>query len=690
MAAFKTTVDAPPCRRLKSTMQLATERYDRKVLRHLKLNGGASPSAAKRPRAAAQPPPAPGPSGGRTPRARRPAASERDEAERQWAAGYPGSSGGGTPRVAGDKRPAAAAAASGRGEAERQRGDGCPGSSEAAAAAAASERDEAEGQWGDGCPGSSGVARGKGSAAAASERGEAERQWAASAAQAPLHVLGDAAAGGGIAAGGYPGPCHLSPPPLYGKTTRNPELFGTHTADPRDSSRVDRSPAFWDDRKLLEPVVTTDVGDWLRESLFMANQAEGHTTFTHALRKRSAGLKKETDARTRESRVGTNLELRNKVKEVQKEKRRIETALGQLTDEQRAQAQTRQFLIELKSMLEASAIGGCEMRFALRESRPESERTRDPVDDCLHAEIDHHKRSVDAMERLVDVSHGHLQTMNETIGELYCDLEAKVEYLRVDEQCLVLDGSSSANIHMGGASEQQPPLEIMLDAKALELIRGLGTPYRTPSSSAGRPPSLSTLQLIEVTKELVAKSLCLRKDFRKKLQNIDIEGRKLNRAVQQAFVHRKRLQEKLIATLGQRVATVQAERTRLEQQMDTIQRGLEVKNKEKDIVCKRLRLRRQLPSQMLYDKVHEALEKEYDVLTQAVQDYTDKLSHITLEISRMHDTLKAIEDSLYVKSTSLTLESKCLDLPWIHESPWPQAIYNSICNGYHAIYGAVC
>ena len=424
------------------------------------------------------------------------------------------------------------------------------------------------------------------------------------------------------------------------------------------------------------------VKDWLDESIKVAEQAIENTTYTHDLRKKSHDLKREADKIAKKSRTDTNNELRSKVRDVQNVKKRVELALNDIQQEYHTLGQVRQFIIEMKSMTESGALTGCEMRQNLRMSRPESERTKDITDQLITTETKHHKKATDDIDLMIVESEQHMRGMENVVSLLFSDLEDKVEGLRINEQCLVLDGSSSKNNHMGGTASQQPPLDIILDSRAKEIIQGL---YETtPPIDASRP---TTAEVITKSADLVLHALSLRKKYKRQLINLDIEGRKLNKKVQDALMFKVKQQQKLLSTLENRVVCIIEERERLEAQMESVRIGLDAKNKEKDIVCKRLRLRKQIPTRETFDKVHDALETEYDVLTKAVQGYTTKLSHIILEISRMHDTYKNLEDTCTMKRTAIAIDKQALDLPFIHDMTWPQHLYNGICSGVSYVYG---
>ena len=456
----------------------------------------------------------------------------------------------------------------------------------------------------------------------------------------------------------------------------SPKRSGTAAA-PESSASLSSNPEA--QVPLLEKKSTSA---WLQESLYVSKQAEGHATFTHDLRRRSNLMNKETDQRAKKTRVNTNTELRSKVRGVQKMKQRVEDALNEASEEHQLLGQVRHFIIELKAMVEAGAVTGVEMRMGLRDSRPASERTDDVPDRCLCEERAHHLHTVDVLQAVITEAQAHLDDMGAVISDLYDDLEDKVEGLRIDEQCLVLDGSSSVNPSMGGSAAHQPPLDLMLDQKAKEVIQGLETmAAKLPNM---RPP---TEHLLDAASSLLTKSLALRREWKRKTSCLDLQGRRLNEKVEQTLKHKVQMEGKVIAQLMSRASAIQSERAHLEAQMDVVREELEHKSKEKDIVCKRLRLRCQIPGRDVDDKVHEALEEEYDFLTQAVQDYASKLSLITLEISRIHDSKKALEESLATKRTAYNIDRQCLDLPFLHTHQWPAQLYNGICSKHCSVYG---
>eukprot|EP01061_Rhynchopus_euleeides_P030493 TRINITY_DN50648_c0_g1_i1.p1 TRINITY_DN50648_c0_g1~~TRINITY_DN50648_c0_g1_i1.p1 ORF type:complete len:548 (+),score=196.61 TRINITY_DN50648_c0_g1_i1:244-1644(+) len=421
---------------------------------------------------------------------------------------------------------------------------------------------------------------------------------------------------------------------------------------------------------------------WLQDSTYLTKQAEGHITYTYDLRKKNTNQNRHTDEVSKKTRVATNTELRNKVRDVQRIKSRVEDSLNKSQSEYEIMGQVRQFIIEVKAMVESGPLAGSEMRIGLRESRPQSERTSDIAGACLADEHRHHLHATNAVSQIIEESNEHLESLGKTISDLYDDLEEKVEGLRIDEQCLVLDGSSSINPQMGGSAQDQPPLELMLDGRAKEVIQGLGPHPANPPVT--RAP---TQLLIERAKHLVTQALSLRRRWRKVLTSLDTEGRALNKKVDQALRHKAILGRKVLSNIEHKISALLEERARLEGQMHSVKSGLEHKNTEKDIVCKRLRLRCQIPGRDVDDKVHEALEKEYDFLTLAVQEHTSKLSQITLEISRMHDTKKTLEEDLSAKRAALNLDEKCLSLPFVHKFPFPTQLYNGVCSGHCAVYG---
>ena len=600
---FYTGVETPKCNRLKSTMQKATERYDRNALRNLHLNNTPStPRRAKRVRAGQAPPPLPATPGPPGPPA--PHNALQSDVKTVPARGYFGSP---------------ESAAQGR-----------------LTTLPVTNVTYSNPDLGD------------------VQGGRKSLQWGPE-----QHYT------------------TLNPPSAttaaFDESNASIPIVSSETSSV-DAVSVAASPPNY---RAKRPMKT-----WLAKTSHLNRQAEGHVTHTYALRKVSAAQNKLTSERSKQTRKVTNTELRSKVRDVQRVKTRVEDALNAAVKECEVMGQVRQFLVEIKNMIEAGSLAGSEMRLALRDSRPASERVDDAPEKCLTIEHRHHRHAVNCLAGFVRDSSAHLEAMQDAVSDLYSDLEEKVEGLRIDEQCLVLDGSSSVNPQMGGTAADQPPLELMLDCKAKEVIQGLDTGVAfVPTTRA------TTLTLIEKSTGYVTKALSLRREWKKAVCNLDMVGRRLNKKVDEALKARVAVHSKVVASLTARVGSILEERCRLEAQMEVVSKELQDKNREKDIVCKRLRLRCQIPGRDVDDKVHEALEEEYDFLTLAVQDFTSKLSHITLEISRMHDTKKSLEADLSVKRAGLNLDLQCLALPFSHTLAWPTHLYNGICSGHCAVYG---
>eukprot|EP01062_Namystynia_karyoxenos_P019797 TRINITY_DN17473_c0_g2_i1.p1 TRINITY_DN17473_c0_g2~~TRINITY_DN17473_c0_g2_i1.p1 ORF type:complete len:791 (+),score=267.22 TRINITY_DN17473_c0_g2_i1:86-2458(+) len=431
-----------------------------------------------------------------------------------------------------------------------------------------------------------------------------------------------------------------------------------------------------------------EVRDWLHGSLFLARQAEAHETFTRELRGQTRALKQQTDSRAREGRKGTNEKLRQRVRATEREKERVEQSLHAVATEHAVLGRVKQFVAELRAMTESGSLAGCQMRLSLRASRPKGELVRDAAQAALQTEHRGLVDAVDALERLTLEADAQLRKLAQAQTDLYTDLEDKVEGLRIDEQCLVLDGSTSQKPHMGGSAAFQPPLDIVLDAAAKTAIQGLGGGTEEGAVAVQSRPS--TKELLDTCDRLVMQSVELRGRIKKKLISIDQRTRADNRMVEAALQKKVRQQGTLLAALDERVEGLRGERRRLEEQMHFVRAGLEETNKEKDIVCKRLRLRQQRPMRPdAVDKVQEALEEEYDLLAEAVHEYSGKLSHITLEVSRMQETLRLIEAEATAKRTAFSLDRECMELPFAHRLAFPHALFSSICGARSFVYGVV-
>ena len=89
-------------------------------------------------------------------------------------------------------------------------------------------------------------------------------------------------------------------------------------------------------------------------------------------------------------------------------------------------------------------------------------------------------------------------------------------------------------------------------------------------------------------------------------------------------------------------------------------------------------------TQLITKQVCAALEKEYATLDSAVETYNKKHSHLSLELSRLQDTIAhAGKDQASLKRL-LAIDRHLLTQPL---APLPKEVIGSICNGSSSVYG---
>eukprot|EP01062_Namystynia_karyoxenos_P019796 TRINITY_DN17473_c0_g1_i1.p1 TRINITY_DN17473_c0_g1~~TRINITY_DN17473_c0_g1_i1.p1 ORF type:complete len:762 (+),score=246.29 TRINITY_DN17473_c0_g1_i1:65-2287(+) len=427
------------------------------------------------------------------------------------------------------------------------------------------------------------------------------------------------------------------------------------------------------------------VAEWLLGGQQLTRQAAAHETFTQGLRRETECYARASGVRARETRTDTNTELRQRVRATERLCDRIERALRAAGAEHAVLGRVKHFTAELRSMLESGALATCELRLSLRDSRPARERVRDAPQAALEHERAGLRLACDRLESLTGSSDAQLQLLAQSLSHLHGELEDRAEALRVDEQCLVLDGSSSAKPALGGSAAAQPHLDIVLDWEARRVCEGDVSPRAvTPS----RPPCD---ELLAESDKQVLRSVELRRRIKRSATDLDARARRDSRAVEEVLRRKVQQERGQLAALCDLKERLVRERAELEAQLQVVRKELDVRNKEKDIVCKRLRLRQQLPMRPgERDTVQEALEREFDALAAAVHEFSARMNHIMLENARMRETLEEVETEATSKRTALELDTECLEMAFTHRSDFPHALLSAICGPACGVYAVPC
>eukprot|EP00662_Eupelagonemidae_sp_cell21_P035517 gene35517-7166_t len=222
------------------------------------------------------------------------------------------------------------------------------------------------------------------------------------------------------------------------------------------------------------------------------------------------------------------------------------------------------------------------------------------------------KASGDEIGALADDS----QRLASALDALHAELHDKAQKLLTDEQCLGLDGATSLTAQR-------------------KLGRGL-------DDDELRPP----------------------------------KKRRDNRAVEDALATRVRQHEMVLRSLDARMASLTAQEIpSTEEQVAQLKAMRDARTNDRDIACKRIRLRNQRPASA-GDKVNELLVKEYDALSAVIKDLSNRLNHLTVESARLHTTSRAVQNEL-----------ECLDLPFAHREQFPTGLYNAMCDTHSTVYG---
>eukprot|EP01060_Flectonema_neradi_P041205 TRINITY_DN9701_c0_g1_i3.p2 TRINITY_DN9701_c0_g1~~TRINITY_DN9701_c0_g1_i3.p2 ORF type:complete len:293 (+),score=42.22 TRINITY_DN9701_c0_g1_i3:1241-2119(+) len=254
-----------------------------------------------------------------------------------------------------------------------------------------------------------------------------------------------------------------------------------------------------------------------------------------------------------------------------------------------------------------------------------------------------------------------LKRMMSSIQTQKCDLESLSEKIEVELQ-LVADGQLVDSFC--------DPSYSFNGAEETDAIQTRGNPAQT----------------LETAGSILNKAVASRKLYKRQVITMEQGSKPMADKATRALRHSIKITERAIATTNSRTQTLEEEYARAQSQANLLKNGIDERCRERDIVSKRLRLRQQRP--LLnedHDKVCAALEKEYDVLDAAVDTYNRKHNHLSVELSRLQDTIAHASTDLASLKKLLAIDRHLLTQPL---TPLPQDVITPICAGSSSVYGS--
>ena len=335
-------------------------------------------------------------------------------------------------------------------------------------------------------------------------------------------------------------------------------------------------------------------------------------------------------------------------------------ALNDVQEERRVVGRVAALLGEIRGIKAGPAKGGLECVRRILSSR----RKTDGVATSLAAQGDDLTKTVSALDGMLDAT----ATLEAELREGEAALEGAVEALRVSRSLEGGDGGGVVDV---------------ADLEGEEGVSGGG------GGGGGFWPSSSTchpLEAVASAERLLLRSVEHRRECKRAVLSSDASNTRLLEKVDTAIRHTVTQEERHMQGLEARRLALSEEARRMAVQADLLEEGVRERGRERDIVCKRLRLRRQRP---LLGEDHEAvcgaLQDEEAALAAAVEHYAEKKVYLEGELVRLRETVAHVDADYEEKKRLLALDRHLLSLPGLPERE--RVTGRQLCSGASSAYG---
>ena len=380
--------------------------------------------------------------------------------------------------------------------------------------------------------------------------------------------------------------------------------------------------------------------------------SEGHAAYSNNLRQNVARSTTIQSNRTAYRSDITAQELKKSESDAKRVASALKKALANAGEEGAILEKVHTLLQEIRALKSGEGKGGLQSVKQIIQSRHRS-TAPDSVLASLQQQEEALANTVNNIETMLSCTermHQDVLAAEQRVQGTLTDVHAS---LRIDQECRnpIRKTTAQSLLH-----ELDPPHQRFSD------------PY----------------EVLSDTERLLLRSVTHRKDCKRKVMTEDANNKRLLEKVDKALRHAVAQEERHMQGLDARLQALQEEEARMVAQVMLLHDGLQERCKERDIVCKRLRLRQQRP--LLgedHDKVCVSLQEEEVALGEAVDHYTQKHSYLTVELARLRDTIAHVTADASEKKKLLMLDRHLLS------QPSPQQGHSSaeLCSGASSAYG---